>query len=475
MGFDKRENARPYVPQEGDTLRRIAEREAAAGNPVTWQELARFNWGTDDEAEVNAFLRDELGARRRDADNNFVLAADDEPRGQLLIPAPFSRVGLALEKVYTLRVRKKAAPAQFLECCHVPGITFGFNSSFVRPGVVEYLKKLERVADRHQAAKIMIFGHTDAVGDDIYNKKLSERRAWSVYAFVTNDVDAWEVLYSHPDEDWGLSVVQEILADLGHYAGAIDGDWGSQTAIAIRAFRGLPEGSVVQNDAPFRKELFAAYMSSKHDIDLSPERFVEPGYMGCGEFNPLEATEGDATVNRRVTFFFVHPDRVPHLPCRYADTGPCLKQTFALDSRFKQGFRCSFYDSLARRCSGETLDPYVPCLWIRLDLSPGEAAGYHFDLELRSTDGSYAQALKVDGDAQPSGEHADLYFGDVPPQKNFTLIRRGRQDQACDVVFEDIPYHRLASLSAEVAGDDGMHDRKVGTDAQDAFDDIDVI
>lgn len=357
MGFDKRENAKPYALQEGDTLRTIAERETAAGNPLTWQELARFNWGTDDEAEVNAFLRDELGARRRDADNNFVLAADDEPRGQLLIPAPFARRGLALEKTYTLRVRKKTAPAQFLECCHVPGITFGFNSSFVRPSVVEYLKKLERVAERHPDAKIMIFGHTDAVGDDLYNKKLSERRAWSVHAFVTNDTDAWEVLYNHPDEAWGLAVVQEILADLGHDPGAIDGDLGAQTRTAMRSLLGLPEQAPVQNDAAFRKQLFAAYMASKHDIDLPPERFMDPAYMGCGEFNQVTGDEKEAEQNRRVTFFFFHPERVPTLPCAFADTGPCSKQIVTIQYRHNERYRCSFFDSLSRECRGKTHPP----------------------------------------------------------------------------------------------------------------------
>ena len=95
MGFDRREHAKRYAPQEGDTLQAIAERETEAGNPLTWQDLARFNWGTDDEAEVNAFLRDELGARKRDADNNFVLSPDDEPQGHLLIPRRFERRSLA--------------------------------------------------------------------------------------------------------------------------------------------------------------------------------------------------------------------------------------------------------------------------------------------------------------------------------------------------------------------------------------------
>ncbi|MQA92256.1 MAG: OmpA family protein [Gemmatimonas sp.] len=353
MGFDSRESAKVLVPHEGDTLQTIAERESAAGNPITWAEIARFNWGTDDEVEIDAFLRDELGARKRGPDNHFVLSPDDKPRDQLLIPTRFKLPKLTLDKKYTLRVRKKVSPPQFVGCCSLPGITFGFDSSFVRPSVVEHLKPLEALAMAHPEARVIIFGHTDAVGTDLYNKKLSERRAWSVHAFITNDPDAWETLYNHPDENWGLPVLQEILADLGHDPGAPDGDWGPRTCAALRSFLGLPDDALVRNDSTTRRTLFAAYLASKHNIDLTAERFVDPGYMGCGEFNPAARTEDRIERNRRVTFYLFHPDRLPNLPCAFADTGPCQKQMVTLDRRHRKGFACSFYDSLSRECGGD--------------------------------------------------------------------------------------------------------------------------
>lgn len=353
MGFDRRESARRYTPRDGDTLQRIAERETADGNPLTWQELARFNWGTDDPGEVDARLRDELGCRRRDADNRYVVSTDDVPRGELLIPVRYERPGLAIEQTHTLRVRRKRCPEQFLGCCSLPGVTFAFDGSFVRPAVVEHLRALETLARAHPEARVMIFGHTDAVGDDMYNKKLSERRAWSVYAFVVNDADAWEALYNHEDEAWGVPVLQEILADLGHRPGLADGDWGPETRAAARAFLGLPDDAPVENDAAFRRRLFAAYMASKHDIDLPPERFMPPRYMGCGEYNPLEATDEAHARNRRVTFFLFEPSRLPTLPCAYADLGPCGRQMVTIARRHHAPFRCSFYDSLAARCASE--------------------------------------------------------------------------------------------------------------------------
>ena len=358
MAFQSHDDAKVYQHRDGDTLDTIAARETEAGNPITWQELARYNWGTDDPEEVDAFLRDDLGARARTEDGRLALRSDDSPRKPLKVPLQFEATGLALCQTHKIRVRLRSAPKQFLECSHLPGVTFAFDSSFLRPNVVGYLKKLEVVARRNPEAKIMIFGHTDGVGDDLYNKQLSERRAFSAHAFITNDPDAWEVLYNHADEGWGLPVVQEILAALGHDPGAPDGDWGPQTRADIRSFLGLPDDAAVANDAAFRRDLFAAYMADKHDIDLPPNRFMDPGYMGCGEFNPVEEADGPNEWNRRVTFFFFHEDRLPTLPCEFAATGACEKQMVEVSPRNHASFKCSFFDSLAKRCRSDPPQQY---------------------------------------------------------------------------------------------------------------------
>lgn len=230
----------------------------------------------------------------------------------------------------------------------LPGVTFATDSAFVRPSVVEELKALESLARAHPTAKISIFGHADAVGDELYNKKLSERRAWSVYAFVVDDAEAWETLYQHGDEAWGAPVLSQILSDLGH-EGALE--------VAMRSFRGLPDGAPVSNDAAFRTELFAAYMSDKkRGIDLPRSRFLEPGYMGCGEYNLLEAASGASDTNRRVTFVFFDPDQVPVFPCAFADIAPCQQQLAAPGERNRETFRCAFFDEHAREISTPTND-----------------------------------------------------------------------------------------------------------------------
>lgn len=186
MGYDKRQAAKEYTPADGDTLQSIAKQETAAGNPLTWQEIARFNWGTDDANVADEFLRDELGCYKRGADKRFVMSADVEVRTPLLIPQPFTKSGLATSKTHKIKVRKQAKPAkQFEACTRVEGITFEFDSDKIRASETADLEKVAAKINEHPDAKAMIFGHTDKVGTETYNKGLSERRAKSVFTFLT--------------------------------------------------------------------------------------------------------------------------------------------------------------------------------------------------------------------------------------------------------------------------------------------------
>ena len=133
MGFDNRQAAKEYAAQEGDTLESIAARETAAGNELTWQELALFYWGTARPDYVQELMRYELGCHRRGDANRFIISTDDERKGEFKIPRRFARGGFPVNKVHTLRVRKRECPPQFLDCCSIPGITFEFDKSFVRP------------------------------------------------------------------------------------------------------------------------------------------------------------------------------------------------------------------------------------------------------------------------------------------------------------------------------------------------------
>ncbi|MDP9042098.1 MAG: LysM peptidoglycan-binding domain-containing protein, partial [Bacteroidota bacterium] len=64
-----------YKVKDGDSILSIA---AAAG--ITWQELARFNWGTEDPDQINIRLRDKVGCRKKTPDGkNFIFTSKDDP------------------------------------------------------------------------------------------------------------------------------------------------------------------------------------------------------------------------------------------------------------------------------------------------------------------------------------------------------------------------------------------------------------
>lgn len=384
MGYDKRDTARTYTPVDGDTLKSIADAETAAGNPMTWQELARFNWGTDDPKIAEEMLRDELGCYVRGDDKKFVFSADCEVRTPFLIPVPYKKLGLSTTQTHTLKVKRKPPPPkQYKACAGISGATFEFDKSFLRPSVADDLKDVGKAMKANPDAKVFIFGHTDKVGKETYNKKLSERRARSVYAFITNQPDVWEELYN--DENWGIRSVQEILSDMGdpYDPGPVTGYDNPQTQKAVRKFQEDNDLKIDGIAGPkTRKKLFEAYMAGKHDIEIDDGQFMDPKFMGCGEFNPLIETEEKCEENRRVMFFLFHPARLPNLPCKLGDLAPCHKQIKAPLPRYKDEFHCSFYDSLAKECPCEGGTPLIGlyncggCAWIDTEVYCGDEAKF---------------------------------------------------------------------------------------------------
>ena len=241
-------------------------------------------------------------------------------------------------------------------CVCIPGVTFAFDKSFIRPSVVEALESLQTAIEAHPDAMVFVFGHTDKVGSEQYNKDLSDRRAKSAYAFVTNDTAIWEALYN--EESWGIASVQEILADLGFYTGALDGKDGPATKQAIKEFQlSKSQTDTGNNDKPTRELLFADYMTGKHDVKIAKERFLEPKFTGCGEFNPKVETEAAEEKNRRVSFFLFDPSKVPKIPCKFGDMAPCKKMIGLPGPRKKKEFKCAFFDNISSDCACESAPP----------------------------------------------------------------------------------------------------------------------
>ena len=223
-------------------------------------------------------------------------------------------------------------------CWRCDDIRFDFDSSFVRPEIADELGALAALRKQHPGAPISIFGHADPVGDDVYNKQLSGRRATVIYGLLIRDTGLWESLYQQ--EHWDARTIQTTLATIErstpktpesspagspnveqgttigrespaggygnhaspYYTYAIDGYAGSQTRASVKDFqsdRGLASDGVIGPNT--RRELFLAYMDAicrdQGGLPFSLDRqndFLARGedsggkgdYQGCSEFNP---------------------------------------------------------------------------------------------------------------------------------------------------------------------------------------------
>jgi len=81
--------------------------------------------------------------------------------------------------------------------CAVPltidlkGVNFDFDQATLRPDAVTILNEAIDILKKYPQLRVEVAGHTDAVGTDAYNQGLSERRARTVFDFLTsNGIDA---------------------------------------------------------------------------------------------------------------------------------------------------------------------------------------------------------------------------------------------------------------------------------------------
>ncbi|WP_299313196.1 OmpA family protein [uncultured Aquimarina sp.] len=67
------------------------------------------------------------------------------------------------------------------------GITFDTGKATIKPESYGTIKKIANVLFDHTDVKVLITGHTDTDGDDVFNQKLSEKRAVSVKEILVNE------------------------------------------------------------------------------------------------------------------------------------------------------------------------------------------------------------------------------------------------------------------------------------------------
>jgi outer membrane protein OmpA-like peptidoglycan-associated protein len=66
-------------------------------------------------------------------------------------------------------------------------LLFDSDSSSLRPGSYDRLRSLARTVNNYPKSDLIIKGHTDSVGAEQYNQKLSESRADSVRVFLISE------------------------------------------------------------------------------------------------------------------------------------------------------------------------------------------------------------------------------------------------------------------------------------------------
>src|SRR5690625_576549 len=64
------------------------------------------------------------------------------------------------------------------------GLLFDFDSATLKANARQNLRKLAEIMNEDQDTDLLIVGHTDSVGDENYNLRLSERRAQSAANFL---------------------------------------------------------------------------------------------------------------------------------------------------------------------------------------------------------------------------------------------------------------------------------------------------
>jgi hypothetical protein len=139
--------AKEHQVKDGDSIKSIAD-----ANGLTEQELAQFNWGTDDPDSINKFLRNRVGCTKRTKDGkNYVFTSKDKP-GILYIPEEFPKKSYAVNQSQTLQLKRpKIFCTIFIQTTDVFGYAMGNITLSLVP--VNGGSEISVTTDAHGSAK----------------------------------------------------------------------------------------------------------------------------------------------------------------------------------------------------------------------------------------------------------------------------------------------------------------------------------
>jgi hypothetical protein len=90
----------PHKVRTGETLDGLAK-----ANKLSWQMLAKFNWGTAEPDKINKHLRMDVGCTKKTKDRKNYQFDDSDDPGIVYIPKPFRSRNLSTKKIHTIRVQ----------------------------------------------------------------------------------------------------------------------------------------------------------------------------------------------------------------------------------------------------------------------------------------------------------------------------------------------------------------------------------
>lgn len=265
-------------------------------------------------------------------------------------------------------------PIRLIACWKAEDICFDFDSSFVKPDSNDEIQAFFKLWNDNDKPPISIFGHADPVGEDVYNKTLSENRAKAIYGIIVKDPNIWLEIFKKPAEKKALL---EKLISLTKKDGKkiVEKDPG-------------PTFDVNNN---INEETLRSALNQYFDYHIGDNKPLTESnflggkiaaYQGCSEFNPLimfskeewnnykkPSQKDDRNKanepNRRVIIFLFHPDtqitdqiwpcpKAPNInKCKVWDKNGKKNREFQAGRHrehnvTKDTFACSFYRKIAQ-------------------------------------------------------------------------------------------------------------------------------